>query len=33
MLEVDEKFFPIRMHTLDEPQFRTEVIVNHSGRQ
>ncbi|HOF12768.1 MAG TPA: ribonuclease H-like domain-containing protein [Spirochaetota bacterium] len=28
MLEVDEKFFPIRMHTLDEPQFRTEVIVN-----
>ena len=26
MLEVDEKFFPIRMRTLDEPHFRTEEI-------
>lgn len=27
MLELDEKFFPVKMLTLDEPQFRTENIV------
>ncbi len=27
MLEIDEKFFPLRMRTLDEPQFRVEQVV------